>query len=138
MVTSNGYRKEQDRIDTITIADAGALLMEKITTRQAVVSVVGLGYVGLPLMVAFAEAGFSVVGIDVDKRKVAGLNAGQSHVSDIPSERLAALVTPLTSFRRRRSHVSSMNDDESIAANGDRAHARTGSLSATTDFSILS
>jgi UDP-N-acetyl-D-glucosamine dehydrogenase len=138
MVITNGYRTEQDRIGAITIADSGALLMKKIATRQAVVSVVGLGYVGLPLTVAFAEAGFRVVGIDVDKRKVAGLNAGQSHVSDVPSERLAKLIAPLTSINWRHSPASIVKDDEAIAGNGDHKHTHVGSLSATTDFSILS
>ena len=119
MVTMNGYRTELNRIGTITVSDAGALLSEKIATRQAVVSVVGLGYVGLPLMVAFAEAGFRVVGIDVDKRKVAGLNAGQSHVSDVPSERLAGLVMPLSSIHRRPRLAGIARGADSILANGD-------------------
>lgn len=125
---------ETERLSTLhtqnaatLVTDAGALLMEKIATREAVVSVVGLGYVGLPLTVAFAEAGFRVVGVDVDKRKVAGLNAGQSHVSDVESERIAALLTPLTSFHGRRTRHSAE----------DGAQQR-GSLAATTDFSILS
>lgn len=67
-------------------------LLQKIQSRQAVVAIVGLGYVGLPLAVAFAEQGFSVVGIDVDGRKVASLNRGESYVQDIPSERLAPLM----------------------------------------------
>ncbi|MCA9993084.1 MAG: UDP-N-acetyl-D-glucosamine dehydrogenase, partial [Anaerolineales bacterium] len=46
-------------------------LLQKIENRQARVGVVGLGYVGLPLVVAFAEQGFQVVGVDVDSRKVA-------------------------------------------------------------------
>jgi len=55
------------------------------------VGVVGFGYVGLPLGVAFAEAGHEVVGLDADARKVERLNAGTSHVEDVTSERLAAL-----------------------------------------------
>jgi len=55
--------------------------------------VVGLGYVGLPLAVEFAKAGFSVTGLDVDRRKVDGINTGVSHVQDIPSETLAPLVS---------------------------------------------
>ena len=49
-------------------------LIEKINRRDAVVGIVGLGYVGLPLVVAFAEAGFKVVGVDVDAKKVANVN----------------------------------------------------------------
>ena len=67
-------------------------LEEKIRSRQARVAVVGLGYVGLPLCVEFAEAGFSVTGIDVDPHKVAGINAGRSHVEDVSSSELAPLV----------------------------------------------
>jgi UDP-N-acetyl-D-glucosamine dehydrogenase len=56
------------------------------------IGIVGLGYVGLPLAVAFAEAGCDVVGIDVDSGRVAALNQGRSHVEDIPDERLAAAL----------------------------------------------
>ena len=52
-------------------------LLTKIHNHAAVVAVIGLGYVGLPLAVAFAEKGFPVVGIDVDGRKVAALNCGE-------------------------------------------------------------
>jgi UDP-N-acetyl-D-glucosamine dehydrogenase len=55
------------------------------------IGIVGLGYVGLPLAVAFAEAGHEVVGLDTDERKVEGLNAGRSHVEDIPDSALAPL-----------------------------------------------
>ena len=67
-------------------------LLAKINDHNAVVAIVGLGYVGLPLAVAFAEHGFPVIGIDVDARKVTSLNLGESYVQDIPSERLAAIV----------------------------------------------
>ena len=67
-------------------------LLQKIENRQARVGVVGLGYVGLPLVVAFAEQGFQVVGVDVDSRKVASLQRGESYVEDIPSATLAPLV----------------------------------------------
>ena len=56
------------------------------------IGIVGLGYVGLPLAVAFAEAGEQVIGVDVDPGKVAGLREGRSHIEDIPSERLAAAL----------------------------------------------
>ena len=55
------------------------------------VGVVGLGYVGLPLVVAFAEAGVRVVAVDVDERKVAAIEAGRSYIEDVPSERLGAV-----------------------------------------------
>jgi UDP-N-acetyl-D-glucosamine dehydrogenase len=56
------------------------------------VGIVGLGYVGLPLAVGFAEAGVDVIGVDVDQGKIAALRDGQSHIEDIPSERLGAVL----------------------------------------------
>jgi UDP-N-acetyl-D-glucosamine dehydrogenase len=56
------------------------------------VGVIGLGYVGLPLVVAFAEAGEQVVAVDVDPRKISAIRAGESYVEDITSERLAAVL----------------------------------------------
>jgi len=67
-------------------------LAEKIRTRAARVGVVGLGYVGLPLGVEFAKAGFAVTGIDIGERKVAQVNAGESYVLDVPSALLGPLV----------------------------------------------
>lgn len=67
-------------------------LIEKIETRQARVGVIGLGYVGLPLVVALAKAGFKVVGIDLDPQKVTSINKGISYIEDIASEVLAPLV----------------------------------------------
>jgi UDP-N-acetyl-D-glucosamine dehydrogenase len=55
------------------------------------IGIIGLGYVGLPLAVAFAEAGDEVVGLDVDPAKVEGINRGSSHIEDIPDSALAAL-----------------------------------------------
>jgi UDP-N-acetyl-D-glucosamine dehydrogenase len=56
------------------------------------VGIVGLGYVGLPLAVAFGEAGCDVVGVDVDAGKVAGLSAGRSHIEDVADERLGGVL----------------------------------------------
>jgi UDP-N-acetyl-D-glucosamine dehydrogenase len=55
----------------------------------------GLGYVGLPLAVAFAEEGHDIVGVDVDARKIEGLGRGESHIEDIDSERLRAVASRL-------------------------------------------
>ena len=67
-------------------------LKNKIESKTARVGIVGLGYVGLPLAVEFAKAGFSVTGIDVLSSKVDGLNRGESHVQDVPSAEIAELV----------------------------------------------
>jgi UDP-N-acetyl-D-glucosamine dehydrogenase len=56
------------------------------------IGVIGLGYVGLPLAVAFAESGASVIGVDLDARRVAGVAAGESFIEDVPTAALAALV----------------------------------------------
>jgi UDP-N-acetyl-D-glucosamine dehydrogenase len=69
-----------------------AILEEKIRSRRARVGIVGLGYVGLPLAVEFAKAGFSVTGIDVSEEKTRRVNAGESYVGDISSATLAPLV----------------------------------------------
>ncbi len=67
-------------------------LLQRIHDHSAVIAIIGLGYVGLPLGVAFAENGFSVVGIDVDAAKVEAINRGESYISDIPSARLLAVT----------------------------------------------
>lgn len=67
-------------------------LLGRIDKKQARVAIIGLGYVGLPLGVVFAEAGIDVVGIDVNDAVVDGLNAGDSHIADITQARLAPLV----------------------------------------------
>ncbi|MGQ9634283.1 MAG: nucleotide sugar dehydrogenase [Bryobacteraceae bacterium] len=67
-------------------------LENKIRNRTARVGIVGLGYVGLPLAVEFARAGFAVTGIDVNESKAARVNAGDSYVTDVPSEALKPLA----------------------------------------------
>ncbi|HUB79420.1 MAG TPA: nucleotide sugar dehydrogenase [Bryobacteraceae bacterium] len=75
------------------IASATAVVLEeKIRSRRARVGIVGLGYVGLPLAVEFAKAGFAVTGIDISEEKIRRVNAGDSYVGDIPSSTLAPLV----------------------------------------------
>jgi UDP-N-acetyl-D-glucosamine dehydrogenase len=67
-------------------------LKKRIEGREARAGVVGLGYVGLPLAVELAKSGFSVVGIDLDARKVAAVQAGRSYIADVPSDEMEALV----------------------------------------------
>lgn len=67
-------------------------LQRKITSKNARVGIIGLGYVGLPLAVEFAGAGFTVTGIDIDEKKVTALNRGESYIQDIPTSVLAPLV----------------------------------------------
>jgi UDP-N-acetyl-D-glucosamine dehydrogenase len=97
-------------------------LLAKIEDHSAVIAVIGLGYVGLPLAVAFAERGFPVVGIDVDASKVAALNRGHSYVQDISSERL---------FRIRSQAGDSGCEPSTCAL------PEPGAFTATTDYGIL-
>src|SRR5215218_10244556 len=64
------------------------------------IGIVGLGYVGLPLAIGFAEAGFEVLGVDVDQGKIAALREGRSHIEDIPSGRLGAVLERCTFTNR--------------------------------------
>ena len=67
-------------------------LYKKIEQRTARLGVIGLGYVGLPLAVEMAQAGFQVTGLDVDQAKVDAINAGESYVLDVPSAELSEVV----------------------------------------------
>jgi UDP-N-acetyl-D-glucosamine dehydrogenase len=67
-------------------------LLNRLNERSAKISVVGLGYVGLPLAVEFAEVGFTVIGLDVHQEKVDAINRGESYIPDIPTERLRVVV----------------------------------------------
>ena len=78
-------------------------LIERLRTRQARVGVIGLGYVGLPLAVEFAQAGFTVTPVDLDQAKVESLRRGISYIPDVPSDRVreaveAGRLSPSTDF----------------------------------------
>jgi UDP-N-acetyl-D-glucosamine dehydrogenase len=82
-------------------------LLKKINDHSLQVAILGLGYVGLPLAVAFAEAGFKVTGIDPDVRKVQTVSRGESHIQDVPGEQVMRLVksgrlTPTSDFSALR------------------------------------
>jgi UDP-N-acetyl-D-glucosamine dehydrogenase len=68
------------------------VLINSLRDHSAKIGILGLGYVGLPLAVAFSEAGFQVVGIDPDLRKVKALNNGESYVQDVSGEQVSRLV----------------------------------------------
>lgn len=67
-------------------------LKQKIETRKTVAAVIGLGYVGLPLAMEIASAGFQVIGVDRDKNKIAALKEGESYILDVANETLAGAV----------------------------------------------
>ena len=69
-----------------------AQLAHRFETKTATIGIIGLGYVGLPLAVEFARRGFRVVGIDLDQRRVANVNAARSYIPDIPAAILRQVV----------------------------------------------
>ncbi len=75
-----------------TLVITSSSIVDRIRTKQASIGVIGLGYVGLPLAVEFARAGFDVTGFDIDESKNARINQGSSHIPDVPDEELAAVV----------------------------------------------
>ena len=77
-------------------------LRQRIESREALIGIIGLGYVGLPVGVAFAEAGFRVVGIDLREEKVRLLEEGRSHLRDVSDDR----IRPLREAGRLRASVS--------------------------------
>lgn len=68
-------------------------LEERLRNKSAVIGIVGLGYVGLPLAVAFAGAGFKVLGFDIRRSNVDSVNRGQSYIADVASDSLSSVVT---------------------------------------------
>ena len=68
-------------------------MLNRITDKSAVIGIVGLGYVGLPLMLRFAEVGYKVLGFDIDTKKVDALMAGRSYIEHISAESIAEART---------------------------------------------
>jgi len=67
-------------------------LISRITNKQVQVGVIGLGYVGLPLLVEFGSKGFAATGFEVDETKAGSINRGESYIGDVPSARVQELV----------------------------------------------
>jgi len=74
------------------MADNYNTLNGLIRTKKAQIGVIGLGYVGLPIVLRFCEEGFRVLGFDIDPEKIKALSNGKSYIKHIPSERIAAFV----------------------------------------------
>jgi UDP-N-acetyl-D-glucosamine dehydrogenase len=98
-------------------------LIDKIDNKTAKIGIIGLGYVGLPLAVEFAKAGFCVTGFDIDERKVDSINKGISYIPDVPSSDVDELVR-----RRRIGHI----EENGVVSSLSGTH-----LSATTHFAML-
>src|SRR3972149_11390315 len=82
-------------------------LLQRIKDREAKVAVIGIGYVGLPLVVEVAKAGFTVTGYDKSTEKVNAVTAGRSYIKDVPTEVLGPLVSS--------GKVSASNDPDVLA-----------------------
>lgn len=89
------------------------ILMEKIHTKKIKIGVVGLGYVGLPLVVEKAKAGFTCIGFDIQPRKVEMVNAGHNYIGDVVDDELANLVK--TGLLHATSDFSFLKDVDFIA-----------------------
>ncbi|MHB1657611.1 MAG: nucleotide sugar dehydrogenase [Burkholderiales bacterium] len=79
------------------------VLIQKIALREAKLGVIGLGYVGLPLIIEFVKAGFSLTGFDIDEKKVSSLKEGKSYIKHIYSEIIQGILpnfTPTTDFSK--------------------------------------
>jgi len=87
-------------------------LANRLASREATVGVIGLGYVGLPLAISFAEVGYKVFGFDVSDAVVTGLNAGRSHIDDVTPARVAPLVA--RSAFRATSSVADIADCDAV------------------------
>ena len=76
----------------------------KILARESVIGVIGLGYVGLPLVIRFLQEGFNAVGFDIDKKKINILNAGKSYIKHIDTDTLSFIknnkFTATTDYRK--------------------------------------
>jgi UDP-N-acetyl-D-glucosamine dehydrogenase len=132
--------------------------LQKFVTGNAHVAIIGLGYVGLPLGVTLAEAGYRVTGIDVDRRKIDCINRGESYVSDVSHEELAAVVLGNTMSTNSvstnsvsRDNVDKTHTDTPQSAQNNLPQHRSnsiqsthaektearGSFTATTDYAVL-
>ena len=79
-------------------------LIDRLNTKQSAIGIVGLGYVGLPLILRFVEVGYKVVGFDIDLNKIEKLQAGKSYIEHIPSDKILDAIgfgfEPTTDFSR--------------------------------------
>jgi UDP-N-acetyl-D-glucosamine dehydrogenase len=76
----------------VSLPPAGQALVDRFQKRDTKIGVVGLGYVGLPLAVVLAEAGYSVIGIDHDRDKLEAIRSGRSYIEDVPPKQISDLI----------------------------------------------
>ncbi len=109
-------------------------LIRKFQAREAHVAVVGLGYVGLPLALTFAQAGYRVTGIDLSPKRVAQINRGESYIEDISAADLSPYVLREPAAAGGAAPSRTQTPRTGVA----HTDAPRGSLSATTDYAALS
>lgn len=118
-------------------------LITKFQSRAAHVAVIGMGYVGLPLAVSFAQAGYRVTGIDLDQRKVDAINRGESYIGDVASTTLAALIHQADGLAISTTRQNNADGQATtlvttaVPATVATAGSPQGSLRATSDYSVL-
>jgi UDP-N-acetyl-D-glucosamine dehydrogenase len=114
-------------------------LITRFTSRDAHVAIIGLGYVGLPLAVNFAQAGYRVTGIDLDRRKVEAINRGESYVEDVPSAAVAALVNPEVVIGDGVAGALATGTHSPLSTlHSSLSTLQSPRLTATTDYAVLS
>ena len=87
-------------------------IQEKISNHQEIIGIIGLGYVGLPLAVAFAEAGLHVIGFDNSQEKVDKINRGENYIKDIRDAVLKEVVSKV--FFRATTNFSEINQCDAL------------------------
>lgn len=112
------------------------VLVSKFRARDAQVAVIGLGYVGLPLAVNFAKAGYQVIGIDLDQRKVDAINRGESYIGDISTAELAPYVQATPVLQWDGAREGAMIGATPALVPPPPAQ-RQGSLRASSDYAVL-
>src|SRR5689334_15903186 len=83
-------------LERLPADQSAAILLERYLNHDAVVGVIGLGYVGLPLALAACRCGYRTVGFDIDPEKIAELNAGRSYIGYVLSATIADLIDAST------------------------------------------
>ena len=115
----------------------------RFQTHNVQIAIIGLGYVGLPLAVSFAQAGYQVTGIDLDRRKVEAINQGESYIEDVPSAVIRELVFGQAEAIAEPLVYTYASSPESARRNvtGEsskrKQQSSTPRLSATSDFAVL-
>ncbi|MEM0997060.1 MAG: nucleotide sugar dehydrogenase [Bacteroidota bacterium] len=96
-----------DLTNPATLSDNGKALAEKVQSKQSVIGIIGLGYVGLPIGLEYAKKGYPVLGVDVSEEKVNLLNAGTNYNEDLSDEEIADVVA--------KGHLSATTDFARLA-----------------------